>query len=636
MIITFDVETYYDQDYSLRKLSEVEYVLDHRYQTIMAAIQVGDGPCEAYVGHAAIADKLATIDWEHAALLSHNTRFDGAILAWRFGYTPALYLDTLSMARALTHAVVGRSSLAKVADYLGFPAKGDAVVRAMGKRLENFAPVELEEYAEYCVHDAELCRAIFDKFMTVFPKSELRVVDLFLRMFISPQAKLNPHKLAVNLAAVRAEKAQALARVSHIPKDVFSSNAKFANLLRDHGVDVPMKISPVTGEEIPALARQDRAFKELVADETQTITVQALLAARMGAKSTIEETRTATLLNLSLRNWGENNTGWMPVPYRYYGAHTGRPSGDGGFNFANLRRGSPIRDAIEAPAGYRVVHRDSSQIEARMVAWLAGCDTLLTAFAQGRDIYSEFASMFYRRHITKADVPARFCGKTCVLGLGYGTGWEKLRHTLFIGNGGISVDLAEEDAKTLVYLYRNTYPEIPGLWRRAEQLLERMIEGNQPYVPGRFVAELYTDLPRLPVVVEGRDAIWLPNGLCVAYPQIRTDRTPDGRNQMFYTGPYQEARKIYGAKCVENLSQALARIVVTDIMLRVHASTKYHPFMMTYDSLEYLVPESDAADMNNLLEAEFAQRPTWAGTLPLASEGGWGNTLSEAEKGLNR
>ena len=453
-----------------------------------------------------VADALARIDWEQTALLSHNTRFDGSILAWHFGHTPKLYLDTLSMARALTHAVVGRSSLAKVAEYLGLPAKGDAVVRALGKWYADFTSEELAEYADYCAHDTDLAYQIFQRFRTVFPNSELQVIDLFLRMFISPQAKLNPTKLAANLAAVRAEKAQALARVSHIPKDVFSSNLKFATLLRDHGVDVPMKTSITTGEEIPALARQDRAFKELCADESQTITVQALLAARLGAKSTIEETRTATLLNLSLRDWGANNTGWMPVPYRYYGAHTGRPSGDGGFNFANLRRGSPIRDAIEAPAGYRVVHRDSSQIEARMVAWLAGCNTLLNAFAQGRDIYSEFASGFYGQRVTKEDKLRRFVGKTAILGLGYGCGHVKFRHVLFIGSGGVSADLDEDAAKTLVYHYRGAYPEIPTLWRRAEQMLERMILENQPYVPGGPLSAHISnigDLPRIPVVQGG-------------------------------------------------------------------------------------------------------------------------------------
>ena len=124
-IITGDFETAYDQQYSLRKMSTAEYILDPRFQTIMLALKINNGPSEVFLGHDAIARRLAEVDWENAAWCSHHTNFDGAILAWRYGITPAMYLDTLSMARATTHWVLGRSSLEKVSDYLGLPPKGD-------------------------------------------------------------------------------------------------------------------------------------------------------------------------------------------------------------------------------------------------------------------------------------------------------------------------------------------------------------------------------------------------------------------------------------------------------------------------------------------------------------------------------
>lgn len=1227
-IVTIDFESLYTQTYSLRKMSEVEYILSPDFQVILCGIKVGDRPTFVVTGEAEARRALADIDWGNTALLAHNTRFDGAILAWRFGIRPRLYLDTLSMARALTHAYTGSSSLMAVAKHLSLAAKGNAVVRAMGMRLEDFSPAQLKEYREYCAHDTELCRTIFDRFMAEykFPRSELKVIDLALRMFILPQVMLHQQKLACYLDRVRTEKSQAFAQLEYMDRDVFSSNERFAQLLRGQGIDVPMKLSAQTGELTYALAKNDRAFKELCADPDLPPLVQAMLQVRLGEKSTIEETRSATLLKLARQDWRHALTaglhlgpGSMPVPYRYYGAHcvpgstevltrlgwvalenwaggdiaqvhpdqtieflpasryagpvieqwvevrapylrcdftlghtvprllqhhfswdtikavellersfiwaplagrltatgtitpdqmrvlamvqadghwgldsaqgrglfvfvkkprkieraryllntagvvfressfpshpgyvrfsvawrdlpewlaperkvfgawlldsapearealmqevqhwdgwvrggqvcystsekqnadwlttlahlagrcasthlherqgrvtsyrvqlrqrnygqvsqehsellsskpqqaycattktgfflarshgrifvtgnTGRFSGDGGFNFANLKRGSPIRDAIVAPPGWRIVHRDSSQIEARMVAWLAGCEALVRAFAEGRDVYSEFASRFYNRPITKADVKERFTGKTClaagtrvltnegwfpiemvqshhkvwdgiewvkhdgviangrketlklsgvsltpdhlvwcgtqwrpaqqlrdetdgrflrlafaaaclpspatysaagealvpswfaataerpstlstdatsrsfaardvmnaqnwrlaksaggnttmrcliesidigclagwlrqslaatfpqldamnimgyeastytangapirlvsfdtskpcqdgtirpwtwtasrrtgttnraisgsqldhrthstngrlsisnsvsgtwkpvydllnagprhrftvmtddgplivsncVLSLGYGCGHEKFRHALFIGAGGVSVDLELAEAMRLVCFYRDQYPEIPALWKRAHAVLQSLLPAANPIPPAH-----------LPVVTVQGDSVGLPNGLAIRYPNLREQPSTraTGGTDIVYDGPYG-SKRIYGPKLVENICQALARIVITDVMLRVSCATGLYPFMSTYDSLDYVCRESEVRDFDRLLEAEFAVAPSWATGLPLASEGGWGKTLLEAERGVNQ
>ncbi len=640
-IITLDFETYYDKDYSLSKMSEVDYILSPRFQTIMATVKVDAQPAEVFIGHDAVARRLASFDWSKVALLAHNTRFDGSILAWRYGYTPALYLDTLSMSRATVHAVTGRSSLKALSDYLGLPPKGDEVVRAIGKRLEDFSPSELQAYADYCVRDTENCYEAFQILRRCFKASELRLIDIVLRMFIQPQVRLDPNVLAEHLNQVRAEKAQIMGQVAHIDPSVFSSNQKFAALLEERGVEVPRKLSPTTGLETFALAKNDRAFKELCMDETQPLEVQALLAARVNAKSTIEETRTQRMLDLSLREWPSvpaarreaegtpTKTGWAPVPLKYSGARTHRLAGDGGMNWQNFKRGSKIRQAITAPDGHRIVHRDASQIEARMVAWLAGCRSLIDRFASGEDVYCWFASMVYGRPVTKADSDLRFVGgKVPVLQLGYGSGWEKFRHTLFIGNGGKSVVIDEKEAKRIVYFYRRVLPEIPELWHSCEMLLlnivsrRRSINPLAPARPHEFMQN------RVPVVEPGFDALWLPNGLCISYPNIRLDPV---ERQIVYDGYYKEPTKIYGAKCLENISQALSRIVVTDIAVRMFNKTGRHPFLSTHDSLDYCVPRDEVEWCDSELEKEFAVRPDWASDLPLASEGGWGPHLLAAE-----
>ena len=644
MIVALDFETYYSSTYSLRRMRETDYLLSPEYQTIMCAVKEGAGPSDVFIGHNAVQARLDKIDWSRAASLSHNARFDGAIMSWHFGHTPKLYLDTLSMARAMTHATIGRSSLAAVAEYLGLGEKGHEVVQAMGKRLEDFSPNELAAYAGYCANDNELCAAIFKTFMTVFPKPELKVIDLAIRMFVEPQGLLDTSRLRAHRTVVRVNKAAIMLKVAHIDKTIFSSNLKFAALLESHGVDVPTKVSPTTGHIMPAMAKGDREFKDLCADEDQPLEVQALLAARVSAKSTLEETRTETLLGLSTRAWGVKGAAWMPVPLRYYGAHTGRFSGDGGYNFQNLGRNSPLKRAIIAPPGMVIIHRDASQIEARMAAWLAGCIKMLDAFEAGRDVYSEFGSDLYGETITKRNVLKRFIAKTAVLSLQYQAGGPRLKNALYIGNGGPSVTVTETEAIRIVHHYRSTYPEIPALWASCESLLFDMLylrmqeTGRAHLHPGLLNTGGSGRAGVVPAVTIDSGAIWLPNGMPIAYPKIERGlvHRPDGTTigQFHYQGPYTQ-KSIYGGKVTENISQALSRIVITDAAVRIHVETGFHPFMTTHDSLDYLVPASEAQWWDDYLERQFAIRPSWAPRLPLASEGGWGRSLTDAEKGLN-
>jgi len=616
-------------------MSTVDYILSPLFEAIMVAVKIDDGISVTHVGDKNIRKALAQIDWASAALLCHNTRFDGSILAWHYGHVPALYLDTLSMSRATTHWTLGKSSLKAVSDYLGLPPKGDEVVMARGKGLENFSPYELEQYRRYCERDNDNCKEIFDKMRGIFSASELRVIDLVLRMFIQPQVKLDADMLEAHLDEVQAEKALVLAEVeATVDKSVFSSNLKFAALLESYGVSVPMKPSPTGNGEIPALAKNDRAFKELQQDASQPLGVQALLAARVSSKSTIEETRTRALLSMANKTWPLAGTGWGAVPLKYSGARTHRLSGDDGTNWQNFKRGSKIRQAIRAPHGFRIVHRDASQIEARMVAWLAQCHHLIKAFAEGRDVYSEFASLIYGRKVTKADAKERFIGKTGILSLGYSASPARFREMLFIGSGGVSVNVEMPIAQNIVYLYRDTYAEIPELWNVGEILLSYVAASKMRSRREIRTWELYNSL-NLPVE-PGHECIWLPSGLAISYPGLHATRTARG-TEMVYDDIYSKGvHKIYGAKAIENISQALSRIVITDAMVRMHQLTGYYPFLSTHDSLDYVVPISEAEAIDDELEKQFAIVPSWGAGLPLASEGGWGVTLHDAEQKVNQ
>lgn len=642
--VCLDFETYWSDTYSLSRMSTTDYILSPLFQTIGVSIKRGDGPIIWYPGHPGVVEKaFAEIDWANAALLSHNTGFDGAILKWRFGIEPKMYLDTLCMARAVTHAKLQSSSLAAVAAGLKppLPPKGDEVLKVKGKRLEAFTETELADYGAYCAHDSFLCRSIFDRFMEAgFPKSELEVIDLALRMFITPTVQLDMHKLAVHLHTLEVQREKLF---SNVDRKDYTSNERFAQILAQAGCVPAQKLSPTTGRWIPALSRSDPEFKRMCEDPNLTFEQQVHLTIRKGAKSTIEETRTRKLLDLAKLDWYLRDNyagrGWMPVPYLYYGAHTGRFSGTAGFNFANLPRNSPIREAIVAPEGMRIVHRDASQIECRVLAALAGCQSLLRGFRDGHDVYCDFASRFYDRPITKQDVRERFTGKTAVLSLGYGAGWIRFQNSLFLGQGGMSVKLTDAEAATLVAFYRRTYPEIPALWRMAGRIILAIAGEREP--------PRNTQIPAIGLSYKA-GKLYLPNGLRIHYPEclgvkVPWEADPDAepdpehmRTEIRYQGARRgQVKKLYGAKLVENVTQALARIVVTDVMRRVFHRTSYRPFMGTYDSWDYVVPAGDVQNFDRILEEEFTRPPIWLPYLPLASEGGWGRTLAEAEQGVN-
>ena len=410
-IVTIDLETFYDKDYSLSKMTTEQYIRSSLFEIIGVGIKVNDYPTDWYSGDNP-GKFLKSLDYSKRAILCHNTAFDGAILSWHFGISPRLWLDTLGMARPLHNVTVG-GSLAKLAAYYGLGKKGDEVVAALGKRKADFTEADLAQYGEYCKNDVNMTKALFDKLKVGFPASELLVIDQTLRMYTDPVIELDVPLLEKHLEEVRTRKRTLMADLGHglrgeeAVQEMLMSNDKFANYLKALGVEPPTKTSLKTGKESWAFAKTDKGMTDMLehADER----VQAAVSARLGVKSTLEETRTENLIGVAGR-------GKLPIMLNYYGAHTGRFSGGDKLNLQNLpsRGNTTIRRALKAPPGQMLISCDSSQIEARTVAWLAGQEDLLVAFRDKRDVYSEFATEVYGRAITKADKIERFVGKTCI------------------------------------------------------------------------------------------------------------------------------------------------------------------------------------------------------------------------------
>ena len=409
-IYTIDFETYYDRQYSLSKMTTEAYIRDPQFEVIGASIKKNDGKAiwvdqpqvEAVFKHLKPA-------LEKAAILAHNTLFDGAILSWHYGIKPKLWLDTLSMARPYHAAQVG-GSLKALARHYKLGEKGSEVIAALGKRRADFTSDEIGEYAKYCCNDTDLTRELFKKLLQKFPPAELQVIDKTLRMYTEPELELDEDRLLAHEQAEIERKSSlvedmGLQCTEDEAKAILMSNPKFAEYLDSIGVEPPIKISPRTGKTAFAFSKTDPGFKALLTHHDDRVVKAA--NARIGVKSTIELTRTQRLIQV-------NDRGNLPVMLNYYGAHTGRFSGGDKMNLQNFPRGGELRKSLLAPEGKRLVACDSSQIEARMLAWVAGQTDLVKAFHMGRDVYSEFASKIYNRPVTKDNKIERFVGKTCL------------------------------------------------------------------------------------------------------------------------------------------------------------------------------------------------------------------------------
>jgi DNA polymerase I-like protein with 3'-5' exonuclease and polymerase domains len=596
-ILTIDFETYYSQTYSLTKFTTEEYVRSDDFEVIGVSVQSNDDEPQWFSGtQAETKEWLGQFDWDNSFALAHNAMFDSAILSWIFDIRPKAWLDTLCMARATDGLEVG-NSLAKLADRYGIGEKGTEVLNALGKRRADFSKDELARYGEYCCNDTSLTYTLFNILVERFSLSELKLIDLTLSMFYNPVLQLDTLLLEQHLMQVRDRKDKLL-QACISDKDTLMSNPKLAELLLSLGVEPPMKISPANGKETYAFAKNDEGFKLLAehADER----VQAIVAARLGTKSTLEETRTERFIGISLR-------GKMPVPLRYYAAHTGRWGGDDKLNLQNLPRKSLLKKAIVAPKGYVLVDADSSQIEARTVAWLSGQNDLVKAFDDKQDVYKIMASSIYGKDEKEISADERFVGKTTILGAGYGMGATKF--AIQLKTFGVEIDDAE--ASRIIDVYRKTYGRIPKLWQEANRSLEAFCN--------RQTAQVGCQPQALSLTERG---FLLPSGLYLNYPDLKKDN-----DEQWSYSSRRGRIKIYGGKIVENLCQALARCVIGEQMLRI--SKRYKVALTVHDAVMAVVKEEERDDAIKYVAECMSWRPSWAQTLPLACEIGAGNNYSD-------
>ena len=606
-VYTLDFETYYDQDYSLSKLTTEDYVRDSRFEVIGLAIKKNDKVTKYLNDPDMIERLLSHIDFSDAAILAQNTMFDGAILSWRYGVKPKVWFDTMNMGRAL-HGVETGASLRALSERYGIGQKGFEVLAAKGKRRADFTAEEAEKYGEYCIQDVELTYKLFKIMGANFPRKELKLIDVTLRMFIDPVLDLDIGLLEQHLEDTRDRKDKLLVDAGVEDKKDLMSNPKFADMLRGLGVEPPMKINLTTGKETYAFAKSDEDFKAL--QEHEDDRVQSLVAARLGNKSTLEETRTERFIGIAKR-------GLLPVPVRYYAAHTGRWGGADKINLQNLPsrgpNGKKLKKAIIAPEGYTVVEADSSQIEARVLAWFAGQDDLVDQFARGEDVYKYMASSIYNVAVADVTKDQRFVGKTTILGAGYGMGAEKFGVQLKT----FGFEVSEAEAQRIISIYREANFKISQVWRDANNMVKNLANNRAMAFGKKGV-----------ITVDAADqALIVPSGLKIFYPELYGEKSDMGFE---YSYKVRRGRsRLYGGKVIENVCQAIARCIIGEQMLRINK--KYKVVLTVHDSIVCCVPDEEVAEAQQFVETCMRWTPDWAAGLPVDCESGTGKSYGDCE-----
>ena len=656
-LVAIDFETYFDQDYTLSKLSTSEYVRDPRFKAQMLGIKVGNGKTRI-IPAAKIRAELGKINWTTHSLLCHNTQFDGFILSHCYGIHPVFLYDTLSMARGLHSNDIG-AGLDEVSIFYGGHGKLEGLEATKG--VLNWGKELFAKTAIYCANDVDEMVRVFKLMLPKMPADEIELINLTCKMFCDPVLKVDIPRVEKELVRELAKR-EALVYAAVDPDDwqdagllkgkekllegkeremliikrVIGSNEKFADLLRAENVEPPEKISPAwmklskderESEEglarkyAYAFAKDDIKFTDLPnqiedwgfdlekPDQVKLMVakqerLQALVDVRIAVKSTTNVTRAERFLTA-----GANGMS-LPVGYAYYRAHTGRWGGQNKMNMQNLTRGGELRLSIIAPKGHKIAVQDSGQIECRVNGWLWGQDDLMQAFRDadrgiGRDAYCNFADLVYGRTITKADKMERFVGKVCVLGLGFQMGPAKLQITFAKGAlGGPPVHFPLEQCKVIVNTYRMKNHRIQAGWKICQNIIEDMAAGREgSYGPLNWEA----------------NTIWLPNGMALKYPDLKKSMGDKGWEEWTYQAKDQR-KKIYGGLLCENIVQALARIIVAWQMLQI--SRKYRVVMTTHDEVVALPRSTQAEACIKFMAKWMSTPPDWCKDIPLNCEGG--------------
>lgn len=594
-IVVSDWETHYNSaDYTLKKMTQEEYLRDPRFQAHGCAIKWPGQPARWYDRHR-VGAALKAWDWSDTLIVHHHGQFDSAIENWHYDMRPAGIACTLAMARLLlgNHISV---SLDSVRAQFGIAPKLTPYHLFDGKYWDDISPADQRLIGEGACDEVESIWKIFQMLMQQFPPEELRVVSTTVKMFTEPVLIGDTVGLGKVWSDERQRKGNLLRELG-ITEDDLQSSDRFAALLRAEGVEPETKAGK--NGPIYSFAKSDAFLKGLLEHENER--VAELAGARLGVKSTIAQTRAERM------GWSASR-GPLPVYLNYCGAHTTRWSGGDKINYQNPP--PTLKRCIMAPPGHKLAILDASQIECRILNYVAGQHDVLDRFRNNEDPYVNVAEAFYGRKITKKDNPdERQVGKVLELQCGFGSGSQKIRETLRIRAG---ILLSDSDALRARDAYRDTHPRVVDYWKEAELNLKRMNSLlSFEWGPLEVRCDIQSETRR----------IILPNGCPLIYDTLQFYEDPETQDRYWRIKTRKGYAKLYGAKLVENVVQAMARVVVSQAMNRITAAG-IKIATTTHDDIVACLPDDEMLhNRYNFMRECMTASPGWLPGIPLDCEG---------------
>ncbi|NLA66719.1 MAG: hypothetical protein GX856_00450 [Gammaproteobacteria bacterium] len=629
-----DWETYYDDEYSLKKMATTEYVTDPRFAARMVSVQRHDQKRAKVLTPAQFKAWAKTVNWKRAGMLGHHTQFDGLICSHHFKVKPAFMLDTMSMGRALLPITVG-DGLDAMSRAFGLEGKQGGEILEETKGTPTLTAAEFRRMAKYAGQDIEQTWLLFWKLLPFTPPDELHVIDITVRMYTDPILRVNRDAALAVVAAEVERKAGMLdalrkslkRRKVKAPEPLekaLGSPETFADMLRGVGIEPPMKVSPTVAKRLQegeqpawpddfvyAFALGDQEFKDLLKHPDEH--VRALVEARVAVKSTNLEKKAEKFAERAL-------LGAVPAYLKYSGAKTHRWSGADNVNWQNMNRGSGLRRSIHAPEGYLLIIADQAQIEDRLNCWYTGQTDVLEAYARGEDNYAKTASTIYGFPVDKDKNPReRFVGKTLRLGGGYQAGGPRIGDMLRLGQFGPPVYVTDEEAEGIKVAYRQASPFIVNGWRETQTLVRSAF-------CGRTIIE-----HRHGIVYEGsKDGKTgfihhMPTGMSIRYDGLQVN----AKNELSYISEYfvgkkggvrQERTKLYGGILTENRTQFMARQLLAFQMVRTKLKApkrwQLRHAMTTHDEVLIVVKKQHADRALEFVKEQMLTAPPWRQGLP--------------------
>lgn len=658
-ILVIDFETFFDTEYSLSKISTVEYVTDPQFEFTGLGFEIlnhlkANGPIfipgPGVPWAIARLKKLFGKAFHNCTVVAKNCKFDILILLEKFGIHPPFIIDIEDLSRFYDSRMSHK--LKDLAPMFNLEAKGDT----KQFKGQHWKDMDQQAMKDYNLGDIRNETSLLQILLPILsnPEIEIPLARHTLGMYLAPHFMLD-FKLAGQLMYKMERELQQTIRISGHTAEELSGTLSFTELLINalpEGKTIPVKAGKpgknmikLLGQPgvVLQLAKTDDGFKQLLNSPDEKVRI--LMQAKVASKSWPSHIK--RIQSLVAQCKASNDL--LRVPLKYYGAHTGRWSGTEKINVQNFGgrgRGTGIhplikkmRNMLIVPETEILVITDSSQIEARILAWIAGQTDLIQDFAEGKSPYCTLATIIFGEKIWKPSeeeektsegeiMTVRYgFGKDGILGCGYGMGANKFysncREVPAIKALFDSGEYDWDFINGLIKTYRKTYAKIPEFWTRIEKAFKFVIKYPREETKISFDLNEHTNTSGkkwCTYPTNHHFKFWksgntvhlqLPSGRVLNYRHACLDKR---KTIKYHWG------QLWGGAITENVVQAIARDLLGYWILE--CEQKIGPVVLhSHDEIVCMIDKLEATDKLSEMIDIFSTGPDWAKGLPLAAKG---------------